>query len=357
MTSPLTPILIRRALLLSLSLLTLLAIALYGWTRFPYQPLSVEEAISEAFPDDEVAVVHYYRKPRDERERTVARLLVGSSQAQYVMTHQTRVDADIKREIAIKDALSPVGLSSPMIHHRPNFYVSPYVEASEPHPPYTAVFLENLGKALKQLHSIDANFQLTRYKEDRVYFDSRTQDAREALSEYDGVEPLLALMDETNAIRQTMQTSHFCHNDLWWENIFRLPDERVQFLDFETSGLGDPMFDLAYLILTLQFTPEQEKQVIAAYGEEWTAEQRYHYLACKQLVLVRLMMARHLPLPFESAQYEAAESVAWQALDFERLAIKPEEYGYVMVRTAVEEVARLEVEKQALMPVSLPATR
>ena len=57
-----------------------------------------------------------------------------------------------------------------------------------------------------------------------------------------------------------------CHNDPVPQNCLDLGDQ-VLLIDWEYAGMNDPAFDLAYLSLEAELTPEAERALLSAHGE------------------------------------------------------------------------------------------
>jgi thiamine kinase-like enzyme len=58
-----------------------------------------------------------------------------------------------------------------------------------------------------------------------------------------------------------------CHNDPWPGNLLDAdwPDGRIYLIDWEYSGMNDPMWDLADLSVEAEFGPEQDRTMMEAY--------------------------------------------------------------------------------------------
>ncbi len=56
-----------------------------------------------------------------------------------------------------------------------------------------------------------------------------------------------------------------CHNDPWPGNLLDA-DGRIYLIDWEYSGMNDPMWDLADLSVEAGFDPEQDRAMMEAYG-------------------------------------------------------------------------------------------
>lgn len=49
-----------------------------------------------------------------------------------------------------------------------------------------------------------------------------------------------------------------CHNDLVAENFLKAEDGTIYLIDWEYSGMNDPMWDIAALFLESNFTDESQ---------------------------------------------------------------------------------------------------
>ena len=73
---------------------------------------------------------------------------------------------------------------------------------------------------------------------------------------------------KVRAVRLALETSPAplvpCHNDPWPGNLLDA-DGRIYLLDWEYSGMNDPMWDLADLSVEAGFDPEQDRAMMEAY--------------------------------------------------------------------------------------------
>ena len=60
------------------------------------------------------------------------------------------------------------------------------------------------------------------------------------------------------------QATAFCHNDLHYRNI--IAAQRLQFVDWEYGGVGDPLFELAAVIRYHDLDAGERAQLLAAHG-------------------------------------------------------------------------------------------
>ena len=59
----------------------------------------------------------------------------------------------------------------------------------------------------------------------------------------------------------------FCHNDLNPMNIFL--DKKMQFIDWEYSGLNMPIYEIASIKKSFNFSSDQFKIFLKAYGQDF----------------------------------------------------------------------------------------
>jgi thiamine kinase-like enzyme len=74
---------------------------------------------------------------------------------------------------------------------------------------------------------------------------------------------------EAEAIRRVLQASPVglapCHNDPWPGNFVVDSGGRLRLIDWEFSGMNDPMWDLGDLSVEAGFGPEQDRTMVEAY--------------------------------------------------------------------------------------------
>lgn len=58
---------------------------------------------------------------------------------------------------------------------------------------------------------------------------------------------------------------HPCHNDAAYENFIKGPDGTIYLIDWEYSGMNDPMADFAALFIEAGFEPENEDYILGKY--------------------------------------------------------------------------------------------
>jgi len=74
---------------------------------------------------------------------------------------------------------------------------------------------------------------------------------------------------EVQAVRRVLQASSVelapCHNDPWPGNFVVDSGGRLRLIDWEFSGMNDPMWDLGDLSVEAGFGPEQDRTMVEAY--------------------------------------------------------------------------------------------
>ena len=77
---------------------------------------------------------------------------------------------------------------------------------------------------------------------------------------------------------------HPCHNDAVPENFLKAKDGTVYLIDWEYSGMNDPMADIAALFLESGFTPENQDYVLTHYYEGEIPENTMLRILCYQVL-------------------------------------------------------------------------
>lgn len=77
---------------------------------------------------------------------------------------------------------------------------------------------------------------------------------------------------------------HPCHNDAVPENFLKAKDGAVYLIDWEYSGMNDPMADIAALFLESNFTPENQDYMLAHYYEGEIPENTRLRILCYQVL-------------------------------------------------------------------------
>lgn len=70
-----------------------------------------------------------------------------------------------------------------------------------------------------------------------------------------------------NLMLKNMYKTTPVHGDLWQMNIIKTKENKIYFVDWEYSHMGDHHFDVAYFIESYNLTPEQEEVFLTEYDD------------------------------------------------------------------------------------------
>lgn len=92
---------------------------------------------------------------------------------------------------------------------------------------------------------------------------------------------VMALEERLNVLGVDLKP---CHNDALYENFIKAPDGTMYLIDWEYSGMNDPMADFAALFIEAGFEKENEDYILAEYfGGDVPADAREKIL-CYQIL-------------------------------------------------------------------------
>ena len=77
---------------------------------------------------------------------------------------------------------------------------------------------------------------------------------------------------------------HPCHNDAVPENFLKAKDGTIYLIDWEYSGMNDPMADLASLFLESEFTAENQDYILSLYFEGDIPSNAIQKILCYQVL-------------------------------------------------------------------------
>ena len=75
-----------------------------------------------------------------------------------------------------------------------------------------------------------------------------------------------------------------CHNDAVPENFIKAEDERIYLIDWEYSGVNDPMADFAALFLESEFSKENQDYMMKQYFQGETPRNIWNKILCYQIL-------------------------------------------------------------------------
>lgn len=172
-----------------------------------------------------------------------------------------------------------------------------------------------LASALAQLHTLsipnDANFPRSRC--DPVLLQSQT--ARQLLGTKERIAPSFHVLITTlydSLTRLTPQERPLCltHGDCWYKNAIKTPTNRVVLIDWDCAGIGLPILDLGYLLLTAHYDLNQPFQIaINANKIQAIMDGYQHVRRLTQLEAAQLDSAVLFALAFHVAEYVTEQPV------------------------------------------------
>ena len=75
-----------------------------------------------------------------------------------------------------------------------------------------------------------------------------------------------------------------CHNDALYENFIKASDGTIYLIDWEYSGMNDPMADFAALFIEAEFTKENEDYILGKYFNGVIPENTFEKILCYEIL-------------------------------------------------------------------------
>ena len=75
-----------------------------------------------------------------------------------------------------------------------------------------------------------------------------------------------------------------CHNDAFYENFIKAMDGTIYLIDWEYSGMNDPMADLAALFLEAEFTKENQDYILEKYFNGNIPDNAFNKILCYMIL-------------------------------------------------------------------------
>lgn len=163
------------------------------------------------------------------------------------------------REVTVARAAHAAGFAPEVVHAEPGLMISRFVDAQPLIPADVRDNIDRIVELLlrfhRQMSAPIGDYEFDVFEVNRGYMRALADETR--ASEWSSLNERLAGM-------QSALPSVFAHHDLLAGNI--LDDgKRLWLIDFEYSGPGSPMFDLANLSSNSQFSPAQSADLLRAY--------------------------------------------------------------------------------------------
>lgn len=164
-----------------------------------------------------------------------------------------------------------------------------YIDGAETLNGATIQRLSNLKQVIENVHKLHysgvrLNNDFNVFKEILVY-EELLEKAKGTMYEgYEIIRPkVFALADTLNTLGVTLAP---CHNDLVAENFVKRSDGKIFLIDWEYSGMNDPLWDLAALFIECDFTKENRERALKLYfGEEAIPSSIYTKLTIYQVLM------------------------------------------------------------------------
>lgn len=172
-----------------------------------------------------------------------------------------------------------LGLDVPLVKYDCNnaVLISEYIDNSKTLTADIAKDINNISKiskALKLLHQSDIKFENTFNVFDEIIkYESFLYKYKltDIFKDYKNVRnEIYKLSRNVNSIGVDIVP---CHNDIVPENIL-IENEKLYLIDWEYSGMNDPMFDIASYFLENNFSSEEEKYFYELYDNNISIEQK-----------------------------------------------------------------------------------
>jgi thiamine kinase-like enzyme len=167
--------------------------------------------------------------------------------------------------------------------------------------------LRRLGASLQRLHALPPAPGVR-----RLDFPVQAAQLEAGLTCFEGIDHALqdAARGALEVLRARQAPIRLCHTDLHHLNVVDA-GERLWLVDWEYSGAGDPLFDLAGLVCLHELSGELRDVVFEAYGQASLASDAELAAACRlfdyvQWLWFRLWMATHPQATGEYAEHARA---------------------------------------------------
>ena len=194
---------------------------------------------------------------------------------------------DRKNELTCTMAAANLGLAPKVVYSQDGLMVCEFIESTALTPELATQCIERLADAVRQIHTKSREvcghmqhfsaFQVTRT------FLAAAQEQQLPLPG-GGAQEMLTEIGELEGFIQPF-TPTFCHNDMMPGN-FLDTGSKIWVIDWEYSGIGHPLFDLAGLSSNCDFQPEHDNLLLASYGAS-NEETLLQFRALKAMAALR----------------------------------------------------------------------
>ncbi|WP_446470113.1 phosphotransferase [Xenorhabdus stockiae] len=168
---------------------------------------------------------------------------------------------------------SVLGVNSNVIYfdHKTGIKITSFIKNSIALSPKTAKYNDNIkliSHKLRELHSSNLIFNnsFNVFTEFKHYYSLLKNKIIPYSFKYK--EEVIEFFYQSEGILDTLGLELCpCHNDLVAENILKL-DNNIYIIDWEYSGMNDPMFDIAALFLECNYSSREQEEFLSNYLEK-----------------------------------------------------------------------------------------
>jgi thiamine kinase-like enzyme len=188
-------------------------------------------------------------------------LRVGAETARYLSIRR-------EEEIEAATAAAAVGVAPNILYAEPTgVMVMPFIEGKhwEPEAFHEPGNILRLADTLRRLHAVKTvAAQGSEYRRIERLLESAASLGLELPPGIDGYRAKLARI-ERERMSDPRYVPGLAHND-FWANNFLDDGERLYLVDWEFSGTGEPLIDLATISMAGRYSDEEQRTLLSAYG-------------------------------------------------------------------------------------------
>jgi thiamine kinase-like enzyme len=224
---------------------------------------------------------------RHRKNRAIFKISVDGDD--FVVTWRPK-NKKVLREIDASTHFSALGISPNVVcsdkHH--GVLITQYIHNDNQNIGFhlTVQHLKQLGKTLSMIHQQTALPLDTEMHRDIMRL-KQIKETHAVIEKYPGrFSQIESALLEINHLSKYLLPLHYCHNDLWWENVLITTEtNKMAIIDWESSGMNDQFFDLAYICVFFQLTATQEKRLLKSYYQGELPE-----AALEKLLLIKILV-------------------------------------------------------------------